>query len=48
MDPATLYTLVVCTKMLFCYPMDGSGFGMTKADCEAMIEKRVCKDGQRE
>jgi hypothetical protein len=29
MDPATLYVLVFCTKMLSCYPVDGSGFDMT-------------------
>jgi hypothetical protein len=46
MDPATLYVLVFCTKMLSCYPVDGSGFDMTKVDCEAMIENRVHKDGQ--
>jgi hypothetical protein len=58
MDAATLYMLALCTKALcypvgtawdapcegFCYRT--SLFTMTKAECEAMIERRARKDGR--
>jgi hypothetical protein len=57
MDTGTLYMLAICTKAALCYPaipsepcdkgfcIEPSSFDMTKAECEAIIENRVRKDG---